>query len=158
MAMRMVTKTALAVFALDQATKYVVVHGLDLWSRQRIDVLPPWLSFRMAWNQGINFGLLATGSDLARWLLILLAVVISGFVAVWVGRGNQGPIVRIAGGAVIGGAMGNVVDRVLFGAVADFLNMSVPGIHNPYSFNIADIAVFAGAFALVIFGGKEKTP
>jgi signal peptidase II len=156
--MRLLTLTAIVVFALDQTTKYAVVHWLDLWSRQRIDVFPPYLNFVMAWNQGINFGLFATGADLARWLLILLAVAISGFVAVWAGRGNQRPIVQIASGAVIGGAMGNVVDRLLFGAVADFLNMSVPGIHNPYSFNIADIAVFAGAFALVIFGGREKTP
>ena len=55
---------------------------------------------------------------------------------------------------LIGGALGNVLDRVLYGAVADFLNMSCCGIENPYAFNVADIAIFAGAFGLVLFPGS----
>ena len=158
MAMQIVTKTALAVFALDQSTKYFVVHGLDLWSRQRIDVLPPWLSFRMAWNQGINFGLMSSDGQIARYLLVALAIAISLWVWRWVAREPHSVAVKVSAGALIGGAMGNILDRLLYGAVADFLNMSVPGFENPYSFNVADVAIFVGALGLVLFTGREKTP
>ncbi|MFN6951261.1 MAG: signal peptidase II [Albidovulum sp.] len=156
--MRLVMQTAFGVFALDQATKILVVHVLDLWSRQHIAVLPPWLSFRMAWNRGINFGLLSSEGDIVRWALILMAVAISAWVWRWVRREPHSRIVKLSAGCLIGGAMGNVLDRLLYGAVADFLNMSVPGIDNPYSFNVADVAIFAGAIGLVVFTGREKTP
>lgn len=155
--MRLVVLTAAATFALDQITKVVVVQGMDLYSRQKIDVLPPWLSFRMAWNQGINFGLMSHSSDLVRWALIALAVVISAFVWLWVRREPYSTVVQLSAGMLIGGAAGNVLDRIIYGAVADFLNMAVPGFRNPYSFNVADIAIFAGAIGLVIFTGREKT-
>jgi signal peptidase II len=57
---------------------------------------------------------------------------------------------------LVGGALGNVVDRVLYGAVADFLNMSCCGIENPYAFNVADVTIFVGAFGLILFGGKTQ--
>ena len=156
--MRLVTQTAVGIFALDQVTKFYVVQGLDLYTRQRIDVLPPWVNLRMAWNQGINFGLFSSNADLARWLLIALALVISIWVWRWVRREPHRRIVKVSAGLLIGGAMGNVLDRILYGAVADFLNMSVPGLDNPYSFNVADIAIFVGAIGLVLFTGREKTP
>lgn len=156
--MRLVATTAIGVFALDQATKFLVVHVLDLYTRQRIDVLPPFLNLRMAWNEGINFGLLASSEDITRWVLIALAVVISLWVWLWVRREPHSRIVKLSAGCLIGGAMGNVLDRILYGAVADFLNMSLPGIDNPYSFNIADIAIFVGAIGLVFMTGREKTP
>lgn len=112
----------------------------------------------MAWNQGINFGLLSSDGDLARWALILMALGISAWVWLWVRREPHSRIVKLSAGCLIGGAMGNVVDRLLYGAVADFLNMSAPGFDNPYSFNVADIAIFAGAIGLVVFTGREKTP
>ncbi len=59
-------------------------------------------------------------------------------------------------GLIVGGAIGNALDRVIFGAVADFLNMSCCGINNPYAFNVADIAIFFGAFGLVLFGDKAQ--
>lgn len=156
--MRLVVWSAAAIFVLDQVTKFVVVQVLDLYSRQYVEVLPPWITFRMAWNQGINFGLMSNPSDVTRWALILLAVAISIWVWRWVRREPHSTIVKISAGCLIGGAMGNVLDRILYGAVADFLNMSVPGLDNPYSFNVADIAIFAGAIGLVIFAGREKTP
>jgi signal peptidase II len=57
---------------------------------------------------------------------------------------------------LIGGALGNVIDRIVYGAVADFLNMSCCGFDNPYAFNVADIAIFAGAFGLVLFAADTK--
>jgi len=140
-------------FLLDQASKYIVVHFQDLLNRGEIDVLPPFLNFRMAWNRGINFGMFDTN----KWLLIAVALAICLWVAIWIGREKQGRLAYLAAGLLIGGALGNVLDRVLYGAVADFLNMSCCGFENPYSFNIADIAVFAGAFGLIFFAGEKKT-
>ncbi|MCA0271200.1 MAG: signal peptidase II [Proteobacteria bacterium] len=155
--MRLVVLSAAVTFVLDQVAKFVVVQMLDLYGRQEILVLPPWITFRMAWNEGINFGLMANSSDIARLALIALAIAISVWVWHWVRREPHSRTVKISAGLLIGGAMGNVLDRIIYGAVADFLNMSVPGISNPYSFNVADIAIFAGAIGLVFFTGREKT-
>ena len=146
--------TAAVTFGLDQLTKWAVVFGLDLQNRGEIDVLPPLLTFRMAWNEGVNFGLLAQHGDLMRWILIAVALAISTWVFVWVRREAAGTPGQIAAGLLIGGALGNVVDRLAYGAVADFLNMSCCGFENPYAFNLADIAIFAGALGLVLFTGK----
>jgi signal peptidase II len=156
--MRLMLSVAAAVFVIDQATKYLVVHHLRLAERLSIDVLPPYLNFRMAWNRGVNFGLFAHDAEAMRWVLIALALAISAWVAVWIGRGRHGRGARVAAGLLIGGALGNVVDRVLYGAVADFLNMSCCGIDNPFAFNVADVAIFLGAVALVLLPGQSKTP
>ncbi len=154
--MRLANLTALVVFIVDQVTKVAVVWGLDLASRGEIDVLPPFLNFRMAWNQGVNFGLFSGGSEIMRWALIALALAISAWVWVWVRRDGPSRRVQVLAGLLIGGALGNVVDRVLYGAVADFLNMSCCGIENPFAFNVADISIFVGAIGLVIFTGAEN--
>jgi len=147
------------VFALDLATKVWVVHGLDLKTRLAVDVLPPWFNLRMAWNRGVNFGLLTSGAEAARWGLIAVALAISAWVWRWIAREEPGRAAQISAGLLVGGALGNVVDRVIYGAVADFLNFSVPGWTNPWAFNIADIAVFLGAVGLVLFTGRQqKTP
>jgi len=145
-------------FLLDQASKYLVVHILNLRNLGEIDVLPPLLNLRMAWNYGVNFGLMSSGSDLTRWVLIAVALLISGAVLRWVYRDPPGLIGMISAGLLVGGALGNVVDRLLYGAVADFLNMSCCGISNPYAFNVADIAIFVGAFGLILWGGSKKHP
>ncbi len=143
-------------FLLDQITKYVVVHAMDLRSLGGIDVLPPWVNLRMAWNYGINFGLLAGESEVVRWVLIGVALVISGAVLWWIRHEPGGHWQNIAAGLLVGGALGNVIDRLLYGAVADFLNLTCCGIDNPYAFNVADIAIFAGAFGMVIFTPSKK--
>ena len=74
------------------------------------------------------------------------------------GREPHSLLVQIAAGLLVGGALGNVVDRVLYGAVADFLNMSCCGIDNPFAFNIADVGIAAGAVGLIVFSGREKSP
>ena len=146
---------AFATFGLDQASKLGVMYGLDLVNRGEIPVYPPYLLFRMARNYGINFGLLSHESDLARWGLIAVALVISAWVIWWMRRERGNWKAELAGGLLVGGALGNIVDRIAYGAVADFLNMSCCGIENPYAFNVADIAIFAGALGLVIFAGGQ---
>ena len=162
--MRLIALTAALTFVLDQLSKWYVVFHLRLIDVGMIDVWPPYLTFRMAWNRGVNFGLFAHDAEVMRWVLVAVALVISGWALWWLTRAPQGRLACIAGGLLVGGALGNVVDRVLHEAVADFLNMSCCGIENPYAFNIADIAIFAGAAGLVLFAadsgrkGRRKTP
>ncbi len=155
--MRLAGRMAAGVLILDQVSKYIVVHLMGLDRLGAIDVLPPWLNFRMAWNQGVNFGLFSGEANWTRWVLIVLALAISGWVWHWVSREDHSTRVKLAAGLLVGGALGNVIDRLAYGAVADFLNMSLPGWHNPYSFNVADIAIFAGAAGLVLFTGSGDT-
>jgi len=155
--MRTLTFAALATFAADQASKLYIIHGLDLRNRGSVDVIDPLLNFRWAENRGVNFGLLSHDAEFMRWVLIALAVVISGWVLHWARRDGFTSWGQISAGLLIGGAAGNVVDRVAYGYVADFLNMSCCGIENPYAFNVADIGIFAGAIGLVLFTGKSQS-
>lgn len=153
--MRLTFWTGFWVFLFDQLSKYLVVHTLDLANVGRIEVLPPFLVFRMAWNTGVNFGLLS-GADM-RWVLVAVAVVITAAVLIWVRREGGNRWAQIGAGLLAGGALGNVIDRIIYGAVADFLNMSCCGIDNPFAFNLADAGIFLGAVLLVIFGGKDES-
>ena len=157
MASKWMIWTGVAVFLLDQISKFLVVQVLDLKTIGRFDIAPPFLSLRMAWNQGVNFGLFSNDTDVMRWVLILAAILISGWVVVWIGRDDSGVLAKVAAGMLVGGALGNVADRLIYGAVADFLNMSCCGINNPYAFNVADVAVFAGAIGLILFAGNKKS-
>jgi len=148
--MRTTFLTAVAAFLADQLTKLYVVVWLDLMTVRAIDVLPPYLNFRMAWNRGVNFGLFANDAAVMRWVLIAVALAVSGWVLRWMARDKPGRNLQIAAGLLVGGALGNVIDRLVYGAVADFLNMSCCGISNPYAFNVADIAIFAGAIGLLL--------
>jgi signal peptidase II len=153
--MRRIAIAAAAVFGLDQLTKVAVVQGLNLIDRGVIEVIPYLVTFRMAWNRGVNFGLFANDAALMRWVLIAVALAVSAWVWLWIRRTAAGRWAQISAGVLIGGALGNVLDRLVYGAVADFLNLSCCGIENPYAFNVADIAIFAGALGLVLFtGGK----
>ena len=156
--MRALSLTAIIVFLLDQLSKLGVIRLLSLRERGEIEVIDPLLNFRWAENRGVNFGLFANNAEFMRWVLIAVAVIISAWVLIWLRRERPGKWSMIAGGLLIGGALGNVVDRIVYGYVADFLTMSCCGLENPYSFNIADIAIFAGALGLVAFGGKSGKP
>jgi len=92
-----------------------------------------------------------------RWVLILLPVVVTIWVWRWVRREGGRPLMQASAGLLIGGALGNAIDRLVWGAVADFLNVSCCGFTNPWAFNIADIAIFVGAFGLILTAGG-KTP
>ena len=151
--MRLVFWTGFWVFLLDQASKYYVVHILKLDVVKRIEVFEPFLVLQMAWNRGVNFGL-GAGFDM-RWVLVAIAFAISAAVIIWLWRKPADRWTYIAAGALVGGALGNVVDRLIYGAVADFLNMSCCGFNNPFAFNIADVAIFAGAIGIA-FSDPQK--
>ncbi len=141
----------------DQASKWAVIERMALDQRLFIPVLDPYLNFAMAWNTGVNFGLLGSDSELLRLGLIALALAICLGVWIWVRREGAPASMQLGAGLLIGGALGNVIDRIRWGAVADFINMSCCGIRNPYSFNIADAAIFAGAVMLILFSGRGSS-
>jgi signal peptidase II len=140
---------ALAVFLLDRLSKLWVVDVLDLRHRLHLSVFDPYLNLTMAWNRGVNFGLFNLGAS-GQWFLAALAVAVSIGVALWLRR-TRGWAAALGGGAIIGGALGNAWDRLQYGAVADFLNMSCCGIDNPFAFNVADAAIFGGVAILLLF-------
>ncbi len=144
---------AVITLLIDQASKWYIVQHLDLKTKQEIDVLPPFLNFRMAWNDGINFGLFANSTEIMRWVLVIASVAIS--VAIFrYSQKYSGWLAALFFGSIVGGALGNALDRVIYGAVADFLNMSCCGWENPYSFNVADAMIFFGAGGLIFFSEK----
>jgi signal peptidase II len=138
----------LAIVAVDQFTKWLVVEYMNLKEVMAIDFIP-FLNFRMAWNTGVNFGLLSADDATGRWLLIAFTGTIS-IALVVASLWSRRPLSAIGLGVAAGGAIGNLIDRMTYGAVADFINMSGFGIRNPWSFNVADIAIFIG-FGLLLW-------
>jgi len=155
--MRTLALTASIAFVLDQLSKYIVVFAMGLEQRTFIEVLPPILNFRMGWNTGINFGLFSGDVNTMRWVLIALALGLSAALVFWAARSFRRGEEFIAAGLIVGGALGNALDRFMHGAVADFLNMSCCGVVNPFTFNVADIFIFAGAGALIFTPSGDKT-
>jgi signal peptidase II len=154
--MRILGISALFWFFADQISKYAVLYGAGLLERGVIEVAPPYLVFRLGYNTGINFGLMAGGPEVTRWVLIGIALAVSAWLLWWARTGLTRPLALIAAGAVIGGALANPLDRLLVGAVVDFLNMSCCGIDNPFAFNVADIGIVVGALGLLIFADPPK--
>jgi len=151
--MRLLWITAFAAFGFDQLSKYLVIHVLGVSAFKSVNVLPPLVRFVYGENRGVNFGL---GDGISVWVLIGVALVICAAVLYWVSRHAQPALARVSAGLLIGGALANVLDRVIYGYVLDFLNMSCCGINNPFVFNVADIFIFAGAIGLVFFGREAK--
>jgi signal peptidase II len=111
----------------------------------------------LVWNQGISYGLLPQESALGRWGLILFAFAASVALAVWLAR-LASPLAAASIGLIIGGAIGNAIDRIAYGAVADFFSLHAFG-YQWYVFNIADMAIVAGVVGLLydsLFRGHKK--
>lgn len=139
---------ALAALALDQASKQVVLGVFDRLY-DRIEVTG-FFNLTLVYNRGVSFGLFAGDSVLMQWGFVALALAVAGFLARWLWRG-EGRLSSIALGLIIGGAVGNAIDRIWLGAVVDFLDFHVGGYHWP-AFNIADSAIAIGVAGLVIDG------
>lgn len=152
--MRLVFWAGFWAFLIDQLSKYVMLHVLDLATVRAIDVLPPILNLRYGENRGINFGLFGDAPEATRWVLVALSFVIVAAVCWWVRRHADSWAITLSAGLLAGGALGNVADRLVYGHVVDFLNMSCCGIDNPFVFNIADVFIFAGAIGLILFEGR----
>lgn len=138
---------ALLVFAVDQLSKYWVTAILDLRLRGVVEFLPV---FNLTWveNTGVSMGLFRAEGDLGRWLLVLVTLAIAGGVAVWIAR-ERNRLDVVALGLVLGGALGNIVDRVRYGYVVDFFHVFWRD-HHFYVFNVADAAITVGVILLLL--------
>ncbi|GAM98503.1 lipoprotein signal peptidase [alpha proteobacterium U9-1i] len=156
---------AALVFVADQISKYVILEIADFSPAGCLAAglgcgfieVSPIFDLHMVWNRGVSFGMLRADDDgLARWGLVLLSFVISGVFLMWL-RSASRKLTATALGLVIGGALGNVIDRIRFGAVADFLDFN--GLWFPWVFNVADAAISVGAGLLLLdflLNGEDK--
>lgn len=139
---------ALVILVLDQIIKLAVLDLLDIG--QRAIVVTPFFNLVLVWNRGVSFGMLDGLGAALPWLLVGVAVAVVLGLIVWLSRTEQWPS-ALGLGLVIGGALGNVVDRVRYGAVVDFLDFHIAGYHWP-AFNLADAAICIGAVVLLADG------
>jgi signal peptidase II len=154
---------ALATAAADQAVKLWLLHGFDLPGRGRV-ALAPFLDLVLAWNTGISYGLFQQTGPLGQWALFALKVVAVVLLAMWLAR-THSRLSAVALGLIIGGAIGNAVDRLVHGAVMDFVLFHLTAANwsfQWYVFNLADAAIVAGVVGLLyesLFAGDAaKAP
>ena len=144
---------SLGVIALDQATKFLATRFLELY--ERVEVLPV-LDFTLLHNTGAAFSLLAGASGWQRWFFIGLAAVVSVLLLVWIWRTPRGEkLLPLALSLVLGGALGNVIDRIVHGYVVDFIHVHWGASYFP-AFNIADSAITIGAGLLILDAFRER--
>ncbi|MBV9994639.1 MAG: signal peptidase II [Caulobacteraceae bacterium] len=136
---------AVLVIALDQLLKYWVLEIYRLPERAAPTILGP-LKLSMVWNRGVSFGFLNLGTDWTRWALSGFSIAVATALAVWARRVER-PLLAMALGLVMGGAIGNVIDRIRFGAVTDFIDFS--RLYFPWVFNIADSAITVGVVLIL---------
>ncbi len=152
---------AAVLLAFDQLSKWWILFVVELPLHRNIPVLelgPIGLDLTMVWNRGVTFGLLSGDGAWNHLLLAGLALAIAVFLLRWLQRAET-RLVALALGAVIGGAIGNVIDRLRFGAVVDFVDVHGWGWHW-YVFNLADAAIVLGVCALVwdaLFQPQKRT-
>jgi lipoprotein signal peptidase len=145
--------TGLIVLVADQASKWWVLDSLDLPELRQVELLPV-LNLTMVWNRGVTFGLLTGFGTAGNIALAGVALAVVVALGVWLRRAEH-PLAAVALGAIAGGAIGNVVDRVRFGAVVDFIDAHVAtpwGDFHWYVFNLADASIVCGVAALVLDG------
>ncbi len=136
---------AAVALGLDWLSKWVMLEKIDLLNRPPIEVTG-FFNLAAVWNQGISFGMFASHNQ--PLILIVLSLIIMGVLGLWLIRADS-RFIACALGLVIGGAMGNVLDRIRFGKVFDFLDFHISGLHWP-AFNIADSSIFIGVVLLCI--------
>jgi signal peptidase II len=141
---------ALATLVLDQASKFWLVRVFDIARRGTVK-LTPFFDLVLAWNQGISFGWFQNDGPAAQIVLMAIKAVAVVVLAVWMAR-SRTLIATLALGLIIGGAVGNGIDRLAYGAVVDFALFHVQfgeNTFNWYVFNLADVAIVAGVAALL---------
>jgi signal peptidase II len=139
--------TALAVFVADQTSKYWVLHGLNLPELGQV-VLLPVLNLTMVWNRGVTFGLLNSFGHWGTAALVVVALAVVAALILWLRKAGSA-LMAVSIGAIAGGAVGNVLDRLRYGAVVDFIHAHIGG-WSWYVFNVADAAIVCGVGALLL--------
>jgi signal peptidase II len=157
-ARRLGVAVAAATLLLDQITKLWVYVGLDIASRAPITVTP-FLDLTLVWNRGISYGLFQQSTEAGRWMLFGFKIVAAVALTVWFWRAGE-RFLSVALGLIVGGALGNAIDRAVYGAVLDFVHLH-HGTFSWYVFNVADAAIVVGVILLLYDsvrsgGGRAK--
>jgi len=144
------------IIVLDQLTKFWVVSALRLG--QSIE-LTGFLNLVFVYNPGAAFSFLSDAGGWQRWFFIVLAIAVSGWLTFLIRSHAAERLLPLAAALILGGALGNVIDRIRFGAVVDFVDVHAAGWHFP-AFNVADSAISVGVALLILqqllFGEKDK--
>ncbi|MEK9672348.1 MAG: signal peptidase II [Rhodospirillaceae bacterium] len=137
---------AAVIVVLDQVTKWWILT--QVMNPPKVIELAPFANLVLVWNRGVSFGLFNTGSPFTPWILSGLATAVSVFLLIWMVR-QADPWVTRGIGLIVGGAVGNIIDRLIHGAVLDFIDLHAAGHHWP-AFNVADSAITVGAAVLIL--------
>ena len=137
---------ALITLVLDQATKLYTLFVFDLPVKEPVE-FAPFINLIVVWNRGISYGLFQQNSDLGRWALIVVSILAAIGLSVWIRR-TSAKLLATSLGLIVGGAIGNVIDRLAYGAVFDFIQFHI-GSWSWYVFNVADAAIVAGVVGLL---------
>ena len=135
------------IFLLDFFSKYFLINFYDLGSKGRV-YITSFLDFILVLNPGISFGILSNGNDIQRWTLSFLSILVIFYLYYWSTK-SPSKIIKISLFVMIGGALGNVFDRLIYGKVIDFISLHVFDYYW-YVFNIADIAIVLGGLIILI--------
>jgi len=136
---------AIAIVLVDQFSKHWVLGALGLGEGQSVAVWGP-MHLTLVANPGVAYGLLKSGGAWGRWALSAFELVVAAALALWAWRAERG-LIGLAVGLIMGGAIGNLVDRVRRGAVVDFIDFQ--SLHFPWVFNVADSAITVGIVLLI---------
>ena len=154
---------AAATAVVDQATKLWLIFPADIGGRGRV-TLTPFLDLVLTWNKGISYGLFPQEGPLGQWALLALKAIAAVLLWIWLARATS-RLTAVSLGLIIGGAIGNAIDRLAYGAVADFLLFHITTQtfdFNWYVFNLADVAIVAGVAGLLyetlVGPGAAKAP
>jgi len=135
---------------LDQAVKLWLIFIFDLGSRGPVRIAPA-IDLVLTWNTGISYGLFPQDAANGRWLLVAITLLAIVLLAIWLAR-TEARLTALALGLIIGGALGNAIDRLAYGAVADFVLLNITTASSRYDwyvFNLADAAIVAGVIGLL---------
>lgn len=143
---RLGAAVALVTLALDQTSKLWLLFGFDLPLREPVR-LAPFLDLVVVRNRGVSYGLFQQSSDLGRWVLVAISIAAAVGLSVWLTRVRT-RLLAISLALIVGGAIGNAIDRVAYGAVFDFVHLHA-GNWSWYVFNVADAAIVAGVAGLL---------
>jgi signal peptidase II len=147
--------SGLLVLCADQGSKYWILNVIDLPDLRQI-VLLPVLNLTMVWNQGVTFGLLNGLGSWSHFALAGIALVVVGALGLWLRRAENA-LAALSIGAIAGGAVGNVIDRLRYGAVVDFIHAHI-GDWSWYVFNVADAAIVCGVVLLILESQIKRRP
>jgi signal peptidase II len=146
---------AAVVLILDQLSKYWILSVVRLGEGDTMEVLWP-LQFTRIWNEGVSFGLFQAGHDLVRWGMVAFNLIVAVLLSYWARTQTRFlPAVGLA--LLIGGAIGNAIDRARFGAVVDFVDVQRLGFF-PWIFNVADAGITLGVIAILLDSLRRERP